>query len=104
MTDSGGVVVEDREGTFTGVNRLGQDILVGNDASKFEVTVGEVTTGIVIGNKAGLYMSRKGGAPQERRGAVNKPHAAHARFGGIDGTNARGKVGNNFRQAGGAKV
>jgi hypothetical protein len=103
-TDSGGVVVEDREGTFTGVNWLGQDILVGNDASKFEVTVGEVTTGIVIGNKAGLYMSGKGGAPQERRGAVNKPHAAHARFGGIDGTNARGKVRNNFRQAGGAKV
>jgi hypothetical protein len=104
-TDGGGIVIEDREGAFKGVNRLGENILVGDDASKFEVTVGEVTTGIVIGNKAGLDMRRKGGAPKERRGAVNEPHVTHARFGGIDGTDARGnKVANNFSQPGGAKV
>jgi hypothetical protein len=36
-----GVVVEEREGTFTGINRLGEYILVGDDASKkFEVAIG----------------------------------------------------------------
>jgi hypothetical protein len=53
-TDGGGVVVEDHESAFMGVNRLGQNVLVGDDASKFEVTVGEVTPRIVIGNQAGL--------------------------------------------------
>ena len=61
--NGGGVVVQDREGTFAGVNRLGQNILVGDDASKFEITIGEVTTGILIGNKAGLDMRRERGAP-----------------------------------------
>jgi hypothetical protein len=93
--------------TFTGINRLGENILVvGDNASKFEATIGEVTTGIAtIGNKAGLDMRGEWGPPQERRGAVDKPHSNHARFGGINGTNgARGKVGNNFSQPGGAKV
>jgi hypothetical protein len=36
----GAVVVEEREGTFTGINRLGKYILVGNNASKFEVAIG----------------------------------------------------------------
>ena len=62
-TNGGGVVVEDREGAFAGINRLSQNILVGDDASKFEITIGEVTTGIVIGNKAGLDMRREWGAP-----------------------------------------
>jgi hypothetical protein len=33
-TDGGGIVIEDCEGAFMGVNRLGQNILVGDDASK----------------------------------------------------------------------
>jgi hypothetical protein len=37
-----GVVVEEREGAFTGINRLGEDVLVllGDDASKFKVAIG----------------------------------------------------------------
>ena len=62
-TNGGGVVVEDREGAFAGINRLSQNILVGHDASKFEITIGEVTTGIVIGNKSGLDMRRERGVP-----------------------------------------
>jgi hypothetical protein len=77
---------------------------VGDEASKFEVAIGEITAGILIGNKSGLDVRGERGPPQEWRGAVDKPHAAHARFGSIDSTNARGKVGNNFRQPGGAKV
>jgi L-rhamnose isomerase len=43
---------------------LGKDILVGDDAGKFEVTIGEVTTGIAsIGNKAGLDMRGEWGTP-----------------------------------------
>jgi hypothetical protein len=103
-TDGRGVVVEDRESAFTGVNRLGKNVLVGDDASKFEVTVGEVTARVVIGNQAGLDVRGEGGAPQERRGAINKPHATHTRFGSINGTDARGKVGNNFSKPGGTKV
>jgi hypothetical protein len=42
-----------------GINRLGENILLaGDNASKFEVTIGEVTTLIAIGNKAGLDMVR----------------------------------------------
>jgi hypothetical protein len=38
-------LLEDREGTFTGIHRLGkEDILVGDNAGKFEVTLGEITT------------------------------------------------------------
>jgi hypothetical protein len=103
-TDGGGVVVENRKSAFTGVNRLGQNVLVSDDASKFEVAVGEVTPRIVIGNQAGLDVRREGGAPQERRGAINEPHATHTGFGGIDGPDARGKVGDNFSEPGGAKV
>jgi hypothetical protein len=84
---------------------LGEDVLVGDDASKFKVTIGEITAGIVIGNQTGLLDVRgERGSPQEGRGAVDKPHSTHAWFGGIDSTNARGNVGNNFRQPGGAKV
>jgi hypothetical protein len=36
----GGVVIEEREGTFTGINRLGEYVLVGNDTSKFKVAIG----------------------------------------------------------------
>jgi hypothetical protein len=36
----GGVVVEEREGTFTGINRLREDALVGDVASKFKVAIG----------------------------------------------------------------
>jgi hypothetical protein len=76
---------------------LGEDVLVGDDASKFKVAIGEITAGIVIGNKTGLDVRGEWGPPQEGRGAVDKPHSTHARFGGINSTNARGNVGNNFR-------
>jgi hypothetical protein len=36
-----GIVIEEGEGTFTGINRVGEYILlVGDDASKFEVAIG----------------------------------------------------------------
>ena len=38
--DGRGVVVEEREGAFTGINRLGEYVLVGDDASKFKVAIG----------------------------------------------------------------
>jgi hypothetical protein len=42
---------------------LGEDILVGDDAGEFEVTIGQITTGIAIGNKAGLDMRGEQGPP-----------------------------------------
>ena len=103
-TNGRGVVIEDREGAFASINRLGQNILVGDNAGEFEITIGEGTTGIVIRNKVGLDMRRERGPPKESGGAINKPHATHAGFGRIDGTDARWEVGNNFGQPGGMKV
>jgi hypothetical protein len=59
---------------------------------------------IGIGNQAGLDVRREGGSPQERRHAINEPHATHTGLGGINGTDARGKVGDNFSEPGGMKV
>ena len=59
----GGVVVEEREGALTGIDRLGEDVLVGDDASQFKVTVGEITLGIVIGNKTCLDVGGERGPP-----------------------------------------
>jgi hypothetical protein len=42
---------------------LGKNTLVGDDAGKFEVTIGEITTGIAIGNKGGLDMRGERGPP-----------------------------------------
>jgi hypothetical protein len=35
-----GVVIEESEGTFTSINRLGEYVLVGDDARKIKVAIG----------------------------------------------------------------
>jgi hypothetical protein len=61
--DSRGVVIEDGEGAFTGIHRLGENVLVGDNSGKFKITIGEVTTRIVIRNQAGLDVRRERGTP-----------------------------------------
>jgi hypothetical protein len=77
---------------------------VGNNTSELEITDGEIASRVVTGNKALLDVKRKGGTPKKVCGTVNKLDATHARFGGINGANARRVIRYNFRKLGGAKV
>jgi hypothetical protein len=102
--DCRGVVVENSEGTGTGIKGLGKDVLVGHHTSQLEIADGEIARRVVIRNESLLDVKRKGGTPKEGRSTINEPDATHARFGGINGANAGGVIWNNFRELGRTKV
>ena len=101
----GDVVTQGHNGSTTQVDCLGNDVLLGKEAGKFQVGVGDVSLRIVRGDQSGLNVGRERCPPQHGLdvgvGSRREPHTPHASTRGIMGANGHWVVRNNFGKLGG---
>lgn len=96
--DGWGVVASSGEGAFAHVEVLANDVLVSEDASLFEVAIGDFAGEVLVGNHFPLNVQWKRGPPDNRWMFRSENDTAHAWFGRIAGPNNHGFIRKDLRQ------
>lgn len=69
------------------IDRLAQDVLLGNEAGQLQVRIGDVSGRIRVGDQPSLDVRWKVGPPEERGnvgvGCGREPHSVHAETGSV---------------------
>jgi hypothetical protein len=90
------------------ISGMSQSLMVGDGASKFEVAIVDSAARVGVADQVGRDMGGKTLSPNQGTNTVvsvmDKVHSAHAKAGGITGTDAEGWLGHNFCQATPAEV
>ena len=93
------IVVEQRNGMFAHIGDGSEHVLVAQNASQLEVTVGNGARHVQGGDDVSLDVRGKRLAPNITAAIRQEPHSAHAPARGVAGTDERGSVGDEFSEA-----
>ena len=103
--DVGDIVAKGSQGAATEGHHLGQYIVMGDLASKFQMGVVDSSIGVSKGNQLGLNLWGETGTPNSgwniRVSGGWKPSPTHARVGSIMRPRSNGVIGSDFCQFGG---
>ena len=94
------VVIENGDGGLANVGERGEHGLVADDASEFQITVGDAAGAVRGGDDVGLDVRGKHVTPHMTQAIGGEPHTAHAVAGRVACAEESGDVRNEFGEAG----
>jgi hypothetical protein len=98
--DSREIIIEQGKSVFAHIGEGRENILVTKDASQFEVAVGNGASHVRGGDDVVLNVEGERLSPDAAAAIGQEPHAAHTAARGVAGAYKRGRIRNDFGEAG----
>jgi hypothetical protein len=80
---------------------MGGDVPVRDEGGVFEVAIGDVPCGVVVGGDATLHVGGECGAPEDGRLVVSEEDTSHAGLAGVSCAQHHGLVGDDLAELSG---